>query len=148
MNSVKVERLGPGDEDRLADAAPGVFDNAVDPDLAGRFLAGGHNVLVAAFEGKRSVGFASGLIYLHPDKPLHLWVNEVGVAPAYRRQGIGKRLMQAMRRVAAEEGCSECWLLAAPDDAAANALYRSLAGWRGPTRQVMYAVDLTKEETI
>ena len=60
MNSVKVERLGPGDEDRLADAAPGVFDNAVDPDLAGRFLAGGHNVLVAAFEGKRAVGFASG----------------------------------------------------------------------------------------
>ena len=148
MDSVNIERLGPGDEKRLADAVPGAFDRAVDPALTERFLRGSHNVLVAAFAAGRAVGFASGLLYLHPDKPLQLWVNEVGVAPPYRRRGIGKRLMRAMQRVAVEEGCSECWLLTEPDDAVANALYRSLTGWRGPALQAMYSVDLAGGKAV
>ena len=133
-----VRRLGPGDSAHLTLVADGVFDGEVKMHLADRFLCGNHNVLVVAFDADVVVGMGSAFIYCHPDKEPEMWVNEVGVSPVHRKKGIAGRIMAELESVAIAEGWSECWLLTEADNVAANALYQSLADWKGPKEQVMY----------
>ena len=46
--------------------------------------------LVVACAGSTVVGMATALHYVHPDKPPELWINEVGVAPPYRRRALAR----------------------------------------------------------
>ena len=69
------------------------------------------HVDVPALDAGVIVGFASGVHYVHPDKPAELWINEVGVAPTHQRQGIGRRLIAETRRLG---GKANMILLAAP----------------------------------
>jgi ribosomal protein S18 acetylase RimI-like enzyme len=126
--SIEIRRLGPGDEAVLAHVDPGVFDHEVDGALAAEFLADRRHHLVIALDGGTVVGFASGVHYVHPDKPAELWVNEVGVAPSHQRQGLGKRLLEALFARARELGCREAWVLTSPANGPAVRLYESVGG--------------------
>jgi aminoglycoside 6'-N-acetyltransferase I len=94
--TLDIRHLGPDDEPVLRRVAAGVFDHDVDPALASEFLRDPRHHLVVAIEDGSVVGFASGVHYVHPDKPAELWINEVGVAPSHQRRGLGKRLLQAI----------------------------------------------------
>lgn len=85
--------LGFSDAQVLDQVAEGVFDNKVNPHWTAEFLADPRHHLAVALIGDRVVGMASAVHYIHPDKPSELWINEVGVAPPYQGQGIGKRLL-------------------------------------------------------
>ena len=75
-----------------------------------------------------------GHSYWHPDKPRELWINEVGVAPAWRQLGVGTKLLKKTLEHARAPGCREAWVLTEPDNVAALALYSKLGGVRsGPT---------------
>ncbi len=123
-----IRILARGDEAILANVAPGVFDNRVDPALATEFLADPHHHIAVAIESGVVIGFASGVDYIHPDKPRELWINEVGVAPGHRDRGLGKAVLAALLAHARGLGCREAWVQAEPDNVAANALYASLGG--------------------
>lgn len=116
-----IRRLGPGDEEvvrRLAEDEPQTA-----------LLADDRTVFVAAFDGEEPVGFAFG--YVLPRRhgqPTGMFVYELGVDEAYRRQGIGRRLMQELLA-----GQDEAYILTEPDNDAANALYASLGGTRVET---------------
>jgi ribosomal protein S18 acetylase RimI-like enzyme len=73
-----------------------VFDNPVNSKHLADFLDDPRHIMVVALEDGLVVGMASGAEYFHPDKPPQLWINEVGVSPAYQRRGIGRRLMGAL----------------------------------------------------
>ena len=120
-----VRLLEDGDQGVLGRVAPDVFDHDVDPALADAFLRDPRHHLVGAIADDRLVGFVSAVDYWHPDKPRELWINEVGVAPAWRRRGVGTRLMQKTLEHARALGCREAWVLTEPDNAAALALYAS-----------------------
>ena len=112
MNSgIDILLLGPSDAAVLDRLAPGVFDHAVQPHWRATFLADArHHLVVARSEGI-VVGMASAVDYVHPDKAPQLWINEVGVSPAYRRQGIGRRLVERLVELATELGCTDVWVL-------------------------------------
>jgi aminoglycoside 6'-N-acetyltransferase I len=74
------------------------------------------------------VGMASGVHYVHPDKPPELWVNEVGVAPAYQRRGIGRQLLRALFERAREVGCAGAWVGCEATNSAARGLYAAAGG--------------------
>jgi len=84
------------------------------------------------------VGFVSALDYWHPDKPLELWINEVGVTSGWRRRGVGTRLMQATLDHARACGCFEAWVLTDRNNPAALAPYRKLGGVQSGTDLVMF----------
>ncbi len=127
----EVRMLGPGDEAALARVADDVFDNPVDPALAREFLADPrHHIAVAADDG-RVVGFASGVHYVHPDKPAELWVNEVAVAPSHQRPGLGRAAMTTLLAHGRSLGCVTAWVLTDRDNKAARALYARLGGGEG-----------------
>jgi ribosomal protein S18 acetylase RimI-like enzyme len=122
-----IRRLGPGDLPLLL-AADGVFDDAVRPDMAQRFLAHPDHHLFAAIIARAMAGFVSAVTYLHPDKPMECWINEVGVAEAFQRQGIGRRLVQATLAHAWSSGCESAWVLTNSRNGAARGLYRACGG--------------------
>lgn len=140
--TIAVRRILPTEGDIVKHSLPGVFDYKVKDHLLRRFLSSDHNVLVGAIKDDALIGFASGVIYVHPDKDPELWINEVGVASPYQRQGIATQILRVARRIAVHEGCRACWLLTEPDNTAANALYQSLEGWQGPEPTMMYSFDL------
>jgi ribosomal protein S18 acetylase RimI-like enzyme len=140
-----IRILAAGDEGVLASVAPGVFDNPVDPDLANEFLVDPHHHIAAAIDGGVVVGFASGVDYIHPDKPREFWINEVGVAPTHRGRGLGKSVLRALLEHARALGCREAWVLTETDNEAANALYAALGGKTMTREQRGYAFRLDRK---
>jgi aminoglycoside 6'-N-acetyltransferase I len=126
--SIEFRILGPNDEAVLSRVAPGVFDHDVDPALSREFLHDTRHHLAVAVEDGTIVGFASAVHYVHPDKPVELWINEVGVAPSHQRQGLGRRLLQTMFAYGRELGCREAWVLTSPANGAAIRLYEAAGG--------------------
>ncbi len=140
--SIEVKVLGPGDEDVLQRAAPDVFDFPVDSRLAAEFLRDGRHHLAVALDQAIVVGFASGVTYVHPDKPLELWINEVGVAASHRSQGIGAQVIRALLEAGRTAGCREAWVITERTNVAAMRLYTSVGGTEGPDECVLYSFVL------
>lgn len=126
-----IRRLGPGDLPLLL-AAEGVFDDAGQPAMAQRFLAHPDHHLLAAIIAGAIVGFVSAVTYLHPDKPVECWINEVGVADAFQRRGIGRRLVMATLAHAWSLGCEGAWVLTNSGNHAARGLYAACGGEATP----------------
>ncbi|GJM12214.1 MAG: hypothetical protein DHS20C12_06170 [Pseudohongiella sp.] len=74
------------------------------------------------------LGIASSRLEIKPyAKELWLYVDEVDVCANQRKKGVGKLIMQMLIEIAGNEGCEEVWLGTEVENAAANALYKSLA---------------------
>lgn len=126
--TVEIRLLGADDAAVLQRVADGVFDYAIIPEMAERFLRDPSHYLAVAIEDDTVVGIASANEYLHPDKPVQFWIAEMGVATPWRRQGIGKRLLRRLLSLAEEKGFDEVWLGTEDDNEPARALYRSAGG--------------------
>jgi ribosomal protein S18 acetylase RimI-like enzyme len=127
----------------LANVAPDVFDDLVIQQVAGQFLGDPRHHLAVAIDGNLVVGFASGVHYLHPDKPQpEFWINEVGVAPAHQAQGLGKALMRTLLAVAQGLGCAEAWVLTERNNTPAMRLYKAIGGDEAPDETVMFTFHL------
>ncbi|RJT39691.1 GNAT family N-acetyltransferase [Mesorhizobium waimense] len=123
--------------------AEDVFDEPVQPDrLASYLRKSGHFMIVALADGV-VVGQCAAVIHRHPDKVSELYIDEVGVAPAFQRQGIARKMLDAMFAIGREQGCEEAWVGTEPDNAAARALYETRAEPHGPAEEfVMYVYKL------
>jgi ribosomal protein S18 acetylase RimI-like enzyme len=121
-----IKRLGPADEEVVRKLAEGEPQTAL--------LADDATIFLAAFEGAEPVGFVFGyeLQRRHGD-PSILFVYELDVDEAHRRQGIATRLMVELAEIARSRGIRTGFVLTEPDNDAANALYRSLEGERVET---------------
>lgn len=126
----------------LCTVQPGIFDYPVDHDLAVEFLADPRHHLALAFVEERIVGMASALHYVHPDKPPQLFINEVGVAPAFQRRGIGRRLVETLCGHGKSLGCSEAWVATEPANIAAKQMYATAGGIEEESPFVMFSFDL------
>ena len=140
--AVAVRVLGPGDASVLDRVAPEVLDRGVRPDLAAEFLADPRHHIAVAVEDGAVVAFASGVHYVHPDKPAELWINEVGVSPAHRRRGLGAAVVGALLAEGRRLGCVNAWVLTDPGNAAAMSLYRSCGGVEAKGETVMFEFPL------
>lgn len=125
---VEIRLLRRGDDAVLRRVAEGVFDNPVDPALTAEFLADPRHHMAVALENGVVVGFASGVHYLHPDKPTELWVNEVAVAPSHHKRGVGKKVLAALLAEGRLKGAGQAWVLTDRTNTAARALYGSCGG--------------------
>jgi ribosomal protein S18 acetylase RimI-like enzyme len=134
---VAVRVLGPDDAAILGSVAPDVFDHEIHPRWSAEFLLDPRHHLAVAIDDGQVVGFASAVHYVHPDKPPELWINEVGVSPAHRKQGIASRVLRALFDVGRALGCREAWVLTDRSNAAATRLYASVGGTE-PLGDVVY----------
>jgi ribosomal protein S18 acetylase RimI-like enzyme len=144
--SIDIRILEAGDEAVLANVAPGVFDNDVDPGLTREFLSDARHHLAVALDGGLVVGFASAVDYVHPDKPRELWINEVGVAPSHQRQGLGRQLLRAMLDLGGRLGCRDAWVLTSPANGPAVRLYEAAGGTDLADAPMMFTFRLSADE--
>jgi ribosomal protein S18 acetylase RimI-like enzyme len=106
-------------------AAEHLYDGPARAEWAERFLAApGHLMLIAYVEGAPAA-MVSGIEMLHPDKGTEMCLYELSVDEPYRRRGIGRALVEALREVARERGCYDLWVGVDTDNDAALATYRS-----------------------
>jgi ribosomal protein S18 acetylase RimI-like enzyme len=121
---------------------PDVFDHPVRADLLAQFLAQPNNVLAVALNQGVVVGMASGFAYVHPDKPLSLFLNEVGVSARFHRRGIASRLIAAVLDHARSIGCREAWVATETDNLPARELYRRTGAREDDQHAVVYVYTL------
>jgi ribosomal protein S18 acetylase RimI-like enzyme len=142
--SITIRTLGPPDLATLLGIADGLFDNPIRPAEARAFLADPANLLLLAFDGAQAVGMLTATFLRHPDKPLSLFVNELGTRDGWQRQGIATALMTRALAIARARGARGTWLGTDADNTPAIAFYRSLKaaelpgvffGWDGALDQ-------------
>lgn len=138
----ELKILDASDRAILDHVAPGVFDNSVDSALVAQFLGDPRHHLAVAIDGGQIVGFASGIHYVHPDKPAEMWINEVGVAPSHQGRGLGKAVLRTLLQHAKRLGCCEAWVLTERANHAAMRLYASTGGEEAALDQVMFTFFL------
>jgi ribosomal protein S18 acetylase RimI-like enzyme len=127
---IEIHDLGPADVDRVL-AAAALFDNPPRAEWAERFLESeGHHILVA-YVGDEPVGFVTGVEMTHPDKGTEMFLYELSVAEAHRRQGIGRALVEELRELATSTGSYGMWVLTEPTNEAALGTYRSAGSDQG-----------------
>jgi len=123
-----------------------VFDHPIQPALLDAFLGNPANHLVVAVVEGEVIGMASGIAYVHPDKPLQLFVNEVGVSSRFHRRGIATRLVNALLGRGKEIGCQEAWVATEIGNDAARALYGSLGFREDDDPAVVYVCSLADDQ--
>lgn len=143
--TVVVRMLGPDDAAVLDGVAPDVFDRPIDPRRAAEFLADPRHHLAVAVADGQVVGMASGVHYVHPDKPPEMWVNEVGVAHTHQNRGVGRRLLAALFERGREVGCAQAWVGTERTNAAARRLYAAAGGEEEPDDFVIVSFRLVPE---
>ena len=137
---IDVRILGDTESHVLEAVAPDVFDHPIDDRWASAFFADPRHHLAVAIDAGTVVGMASAVHYVHPDKPPELWINEVGVSEASRRQGLASKLLTCLMDHGRSLGCHEAWVLTEPDNEGARALYARNGGVSEET--VLYAWKL------
>jgi GNAT superfamily N-acetyltransferase len=145
VSIMEVRLLSGSDEEQLGLVADGVFDNPVSASLAKEFLKDPRHHIAVAIDNGVVVGMASAVNYIHPDKPVELWINEVSVAEPYRNRGTGKLIMRALFNHAKGLGCKVAWVLAEAENSGAIRFYKELAG--KPSEAVMFEFDLDTKAT-
>jgi ribosomal protein S18 acetylase RimI-like enzyme len=127
----------PGGEERVR-AAERVFDHPVDLEAARRFLEDDGSHLLIAYVDDQPAGFVSGTELTHPDhaRP-EVFLNELGVLPAYQGRGIGRALVERLWELARRRGCRGMWVLTDEANAAAQKVYAATGGVR-QADQVMF----------
>jgi ribosomal protein S18 acetylase RimI-like enzyme len=137
---VALTRLGPGDAAAMARLAPEVLDASVDPDWLAGFLEDPGHIIIVARVDEVVVGQLAAIIHHHPDRPPDLYIDDLAVTPALRRQGIAQRLLDDAMVLGAQLGCAQAWIVTETDNAPARALYEGRNAEPAPV--VMYEYDL------
>lgn len=142
--NIDIALLSAENSDLLSNLAPEVFDEAIQPQFLQAFLEDPRHVMFLALDGDKVVGMASAVEYFHPDKAGQLWINEVGVTATHRRQGIGRRLVQALLAEAERRGCTSSWLGTDKNNLAGQACFGSVPESEGPQEFFLYEWDLVE----
>ena len=87
------------------------------------------------------VGQVAAVLHRHADlRPVELYIDEVAVAPAFRRQGVAQRMLDEMFALGRSLGCAEAWVGTEADNLPATGLYESRQA--SPEPFVMYVFAL------
>ncbi len=148
---IQINRLGSGAEVAALQAARHLKSleerNGREPSLPHleAFLAQDTNYLILASSGGAPVGFLTA--YRVPDyfsdgKMVYLF--EIEVLTAYRRQGIAKRMVQRLIDLCIADGVEDIWVGTENDNLAAKRLYTSTGGVLESPDLCEFVYDLTK----
>lgn len=125
------------DLDAMIEAGDALFDFAVKPNLARRFIKDDRHYLMLAYCEERVVGMASAFCYIHPDKDTAMFVNEVSVVEEYRNRGIARTLVRKLVDYGKTIGCVDAWIATEESNWAARKAYRAAGGEEDAERVVL-----------
>ena len=137
--TIEIRRLGSADVALFENVAEGVFDHAIDRARLVAYLSTPGHHFIGAFTDGVMIGQLAAMVHRHPDlRPAELYVDELGVAPRFQRQGIARRLVDAAFALARELGCSEIWVATESDNLPARGLYEASGARAEPAVMYVY----------
>jgi GNAT superfamily N-acetyltransferase len=151
--SRKIRRLGVGDEAvavRFVEDIKFVDDEitgvTVAPDYFKDFLADDRHYFLAGWVGEEPAGyvFAYRLARFDGGRP-EIFFYEVDVAKPHRRQGLGRALLEELKRLARADGCGKMYVPTSRSNTAAMALYQAAGGEEGEPDAAMLWWDWRSE---
>ena len=146
MKEPALHRLAPTNAALLEQVAEDVFDDDIDPEQVAAYLAEpGHLMVVATVDGQ-VVGQCQAVVHRHVDKPTELYIDNLGVAPAFKRQGIARRMVDETLAWGGEFGCRTTWVLTEPDNAEGRGFYE--AGGAAGAAAIMYEYKTPEQNPI
>ena len=136
---MQIRRLTTGDEQTACDIASLFRSSQVGADYVAALLADEQNHLIGAFSEHRPVGYAFGYELQRIDGlgPMML-LYEIEVAEDHRRRGIGRALVERLKRTCRERGFTKMFVSTEASNTAAMALYASTGGERGTPDTVSF----------
>ncbi|HAJ45190.1 MAG TPA: GNAT family N-acetyltransferase [Alphaproteobacteria bacterium] len=117
--------LTPADCDLLDRVDPDVFDGAIDPQQLQVFLGQSNHALIVAVHAGIVIGQIRGVVHHQPDSPPQLYLDNLGVAPDFQRQGVARRLLTMITAWAKAQGCTSAWVATETDNDVALSFYRA-----------------------
>ena len=131
----EIRRLQPGDE-RLAlqavrELMPEDERDGREPSIQhlDRFLRQDRNYLILALADSVPVGFLTA--YRMPELVYDtsmVYLFEIEVKALFRRQGIGKQMINLLKQLCQDDGAEDIWVGTENDNIAAKRLYESTGG--------------------
>ena len=121
---VQILRVGPEQSGLLDRVAEDVFDERIDLGRLAAYLADSSHMMVVALANGEVVGQARGVVHRHPDEPTELYIDNLGVTPTRKREGIATRLLDDLVDWGRSLGCEQAWVGTEPDNEPARALYQ------------------------
>ena len=119
----RIIRVGPAQAGLLDKVADDVFDAPIDLARLKAYLAESTHLMVVACDGGEVIGQARGMIHRQPDQATELYIDNLGVTPAHKRQGVATALLDELTAWGRELGCEEAWVGTEVDNEAARGLY-------------------------
>lgn len=103
-----------------------VFDGPIENEALRAYLAEpGHALFVGVRDGS-VVAQIRGAVHRQPDRAAELYIDNLGVAPACKRQGIATVLVRTLLAWGRVQGCETVWVATEDDNDEAQAFYGSL----------------------
>jgi ribosomal protein S18 acetylase RimI-like enzyme len=125
MNGPDIERLSTDLALDFPPVADEVFDAPPQPEhLKKLALMPGHALFVA-IAGGIVVGQLLAMVQFQADREPQLYIDNLGVAPGLKRQGIARSLFEAAMAWGRDGGCGTVWLATEVGNAEAQGFYRS-----------------------
>ncbi len=110
------------------------------------FIENDENALFIAFWDGKAAGFLTAHRLRRFDKrKAEVLLYEIGVHPDYRRRGIGKALIEEVKKWANKVGADKVWVLTEKDNEAAMAMYKSSGGIEEAPGTIMWAYKLNQK---
>jgi aminoglycoside 6'-N-acetyltransferase len=148
LDRIEIVRVGSDTTGApFSSIGPDVFDVDPEPAQLRAFAANPDQMLIVAVE--RRADAAGGLCvgqcvgHLLPDVvgTRSLYIDNLGVSSAHRRQGVARRLVHDMLAWARERDAAGAWLVADADNDPARAFYRALGARQSVVD--MYELDIS-----
>jgi aminoglycoside 6'-N-acetyltransferase I len=136
---MEIRRLTGGDERAARDIVRIFRASQVSIDRMSAFLADERNHLIAAVADERPVGYVLGyeLQRIDGQGPM-MFVYEIEVAEDHRRRGIGRALIEQLKRTCREGRFAKMFVLTEASNTPAMGLYASAGGQRGAPDTVSF----------
>lgn len=132
-----------GDEPAIVAAIRTLHDRAAEWGAASEFLEDPSCVMLLAFEGSDPVACLYGYELRRPHTvQSQMFLYRIDVLASYRRQGIGKALIERFLEEGRKRGASKCWVQAGSTDPDAQAFYRACGGVEYPDKDVLFGFTI------
>jgi ribosomal protein S18 acetylase RimI-like enzyme len=139
---VSIRRLGAGDDRQLQELCRRFKDRVPSDEEAVAFLARNDiHVWVAEVDGELA-GFAYAYVLLRIDGDTSVFLYELGVDDRFRRQGLGRALVDEARRVAETAGAAKMWVDTSYDNEPARRTYAAAGGHPSEEATLVYGWHL------
>ena len=125
-STYQLVRLTRSEAPYLARVAAEVFDYELSAEGIEALLASPQQIVYLALADGLVIGQVRATVIAQPDAPAQLYLDNLGVTPAWKRRGVARALLAAATDAARSCGCHLLYVLTEPDNAEGLAFYRAL----------------------